>query len=352
MTKRGYLTLHKYCGLVAALLILIQALTGMAIVYRGDLARWLDPGAMVRHTTGADLPPGMILNAAQAYFPGLEVRRLVFPTADNGVYFVWLADAQRHQRYATIDPGNGALLSSGSIWRYPVEAAVSVHYQLFGGKLGMLAVILTGLSLLFLVVSGLIFWWPRGNRLAKALVVRRNLPARFFVRQLHRTVGVTASLLLCVTALAGLVMLVALFLDPLPSGPWQPGAQRLDHADRAFAIARSQFPGYPVRDIRMPSAETFNVFFKTQERNPEAASVVSINLPSLRVSHMSDARHATDPLVLLLSIHDGTLFGVAGMGVVFVLGMVLAFLAITGPLGWYLVARRRPRRTATELARD
>jgi uncharacterized iron-regulated membrane protein len=352
MSKRTLLAVHKYCGLVAALLILIQALTGITLVYRDNLGRLLDPAAMTRRTAGADLPPGMILQAAQQRFPDFEVRRLVFPTARDGVYSLWLADADQRMHYATLDPGDGALLSDGSIWRYPVEAALSLHYRLSGGKLGMLVVMMTGLSLLCLIVSGFIFWWPKGNKLGKALVVRRNLPARFFLRQLHRTVGVVGSLLLSIMALTGLIMLAAMLLDPPPSGPWPKGAQKLDQADSAFALAQARFPGYSVRDIRMPAPDRFNVLFRTGERNPEAVSSVSVDLTSLRVQRVQDVRRATDPLVLLLSIHDGTLFGMAGTVVIFILGLVLAFLAVTGPLGWYLVARRRSRTVAKGPARD
>lgn len=350
MTKRGYLTLHKYCGLVASLLILVQALTGMAIVYRDGLARWLDPVAMARRTTGADLSPGMILLAAQHRFPGAQVRRLVFPKSDDGVYFVWLGGDGGAVTYATIDPGNGAVISSGNIWRYPVEAALSLHYQLLGGKMGTAIVMLTGLSLLALIVSGLVYWWPRGNRLLKALVVRRNIPARFAVRQLHRSVGVIVSMLLGISAVTGLVMVVDLLQGSAPNPAWPAGAQRLERADRAFRLASAEFPGYPVRDIRMPSPERMNVYFRTVERNPESASSVAIDLPSLRIVGRNDARLSTDPLVTLLSIHNGKWVGPVGKMVVFVLGIGLAFLAITGPLGWYLVARRQKRSSGAQRA--
>lgn len=343
MTKRGYLTLHKYCGLVASLLILVQAVTGMALVYRDGLARWLDPSAMTRRTSGAEMPPGMILLATQRHFPGAEVRRLVFPKSDDGVYFVWLGDDKGAMTYATIDPGNGALVSSGSIWRYPVEGALSVHYRLFGGKAGTAVVLLTGLSLLLLIVSALAYWWPRGNRLLKALAVRRNIPARFAIRQLHRSVGVVVSVLLCISALTGIVMLADILWQPGPGTRWPAGAQRLEQADRAFALARAEFPGYPVRDIRMPSPERMNVYFRTTERNPESVSSVAIDLPSLRIARLTDVRRSTDPLVTVQSIHDGAWFGPIGMMIVLLLGISLAFLAITGPLGWYLVARRQKR---------
>lgn len=349
MTKRGALAIHKYCGLCAALLIFVQALSGMALVYRDTLGQWLQPNAMVRRTAGTDVSPGAILLTAQRHFPDHQIRRLVFPKGEEGVFFVWMADGREQMSYATIDPGNAAILSRGGLWRYPIEALLSVHYQLTAGKPGMAIVCLTGLSLLFLVVSGLVYWWPRGNRLLKALVVKRNIPGRFAVRQWHRTVGVLAAALLCISAITGLVVLVDIMLAPAGSPAW--GIQRFDRADRAVAMASARFPGYPIRDIRMPSPEGLKVNFEATERNPEIVATVSVDLLTLDVKQVKDARAAIDPIATLLSIHDGTLFGPIGLVMVFLLGLTLAFLAISGPLGWYLVARRKGNKASSKQLR-
>ncbi|MDB5448629.1 MAG: hypothetical protein JWQ97_3946, partial [Phenylobacterium sp.] len=50
ISKRVLLSAHRWVGLLACAFVLLQALTGSLLVFRGGLAELLDPGGMVRRT--------------------------------------------------------------------------------------------------------------------------------------------------------------------------------------------------------------------------------------------------------------------------------------------------------------
>lgn len=346
ITRRSFFTLHKYVGLAAALFILVQALTGITLVYRSELAQLIDPAGMVRRTGGADAPLSMVMHSLRREFAGFEIQRLVYPAEPDGTYLAHMVNRDGLIRYASVDPGNARVLRSGSIWSFLVEAALFVHFRLMTGRGGLIIVLLTGLSVLTLAISGLTYWWPKRGRIAKSLAVNFALPGRAVLRQFHRTLGVLISALLLISASTGLFVGTVFLLAsgsiygvaPSHSPPLaDPGY------DEMLALARSQFPGHAIRDIRMPNHASFNVYFLAPERNPSAVHTVQIDLRSKRMIGKVPAQEDGSLWVPILPIHNGELFGSVGRIIVLSLGCLLATMAVTGPLMWWQRSRSRKK---------
>jgi uncharacterized iron-regulated membrane protein len=347
ITKRLLFSVHKYCGLAAALFILIQAMTGSMLVYRTEVAQFIDRQGMVRHSTGPDAPLSIILHGIQRSNPAFEIQRLAYPQSQTATYFAHMVSADGTLRYASVDPGDGRILRSGSIWSFPVEAALFIHFRLMTGRAGLMLVLLTGFSILTLATTGLIYWWPRRGRFGKALTLDLRLPPRVVLRQFHRSLGVVISSILLLSATTGLFV-GSVFL--LASGPLYSVAPtgdppRIDPGvDSMLALARAQFPGRAIRDIRMPGPQSFNVYFLAPERNSSAVHTVRIDLASRRVVAKLAASDDSSLWVPILPIHNGELFGTAGRVVILCAGLALAVMALTGPLMWLqrsLAARKK-----------
>ncbi|MCF8709657.1 PepSY-associated TM helix domain-containing protein [Rhizorhapis sp. SPR117] len=349
MLRPVLLKIHRYCGLVAALFVLVQALSGIVLIYRGELARVIDPVGMVRQSNSGNAPLSDILIAVQRSYPEREIQRLAFPVAKDGVYFAHMADRTGNMIYTTVDPGSSKILSTGSIWHYPTEAALLVHYQLMSGKIGLAVVICTDLSILMMMTSGLLYWWPAKGRFAKSLTIRWNSSFRLLLRQVHRSTGIIVTIVIGTSALTGLAMAIAMMVTPGPLS--QAPAKEMPsvnwgHADRALALAQARFPGAAVRDIRMPAPGLFNIFLFAPERNPEAVHTVALDLAKTQVLATTAAANDRHIWVPMLPIHDGKTFGEAGRALILLGGLSLVFLAITGPLMWYQGYRRQRRKTA------
>ncbi|MBW8812935.1 MAG: PepSY domain-containing protein [Caulobacterales bacterium] len=342
LAKRRLLQIHKWCGLVVFAFVVVQAVTGSMLVFRDELAQLIDPAGMVRHTAGGEAPLGRVVASVRAVYPGYELQRIVFPHADRATYFVHLVNAGGVVRYASVDPGDAAVLRSGGVWRFPVEAALLIHYQLMAGRPGLTAVSALGLALLAMAATGLAYWWPRPGRWRAGFSVNWRMPGRVVLRQVHRAAGPVAALLVGLSAATGVVLAVALILGPGSTRSTAPsGLPPVSDAniDRAFALARATFPGRAIRDVRMPAPGRFNVFFRAPERQPEAVHGVKIDLPTLRIAAVTPAAADRSLSTAVLPIHMGESAGLVGRLLILMEGLALALLAVTGPLTWLLTQR-------------
>lgn len=54
------LRIHRWAAVAILVPLMVQTLSGVLLVHRWDMARWLDPAGMTRQSASADLSPGEI----------------------------------------------------------------------------------------------------------------------------------------------------------------------------------------------------------------------------------------------------------------------------------------------------
>jgi uncharacterized iron-regulated membrane protein len=342
LIRKGFLLqAHRWIGILACALILLQALTGAALVFRAPLGEILDPAGMVRRTASGEVPLSQVLAAVEARYPGGDIQRIVWPQRSGGVYFVHLADRQGQPRFATVDPGDAQVLRAGGLWRFPMEAMLAIHFRMVTGKIGLAVMLLSGLGVVLMASSGLAYWWPKPGRWKAAFQVDLRRPARAVLRQLHRAGGAVVAILALVSAVSGLLVGGEYLLGP---GPLTEAARREvriaapEGVDRALAAARAAHPG-PLRDVRLGADGALGAFFWAPARSVMAVDAVKITLPEGRVAAVRPASADRSLWVTVLPLHSGEMFGLAGQLVLFAGALGLAALAVTGPILWLM--RRR-----------
>lgn len=342
MVSKGFLLkAHRWVGLCACALILLQALTGAALVFRAPLAELIDPAGMVRRTAAGAVPLSQVLAAVELRYPGGDIQRIVWPQRPDDVYFVHLADRQGQARFAAVDPGDGRVLRSGGLWRFPTEALLAVHFRLLSGRIGLAVMLLSGLGIVLMAASGLACWWPRAGRWKSALQVNPRLPPRAVLRQLHRAGGAAVAVLALASAVTGLLVGGEYLLEPGPLTSVVPRAIRTAPApdvDRALARARAAHPG-PLRDVRLSADGRLAAFFWAPARSALAVDAVKVSLADGRLAETKSAAADRSLWVAILPLHSGQAFGLAGQLLLFAGAAGLAGLAVTGPILWLT---RRP----------
>jgi uncharacterized iron-regulated membrane protein len=340
--KRLLLQIHRWSGLVAALLILLQAGTGAMLVFRTGLAELIDPAGMTRRSAAGAAPLGEVVEAARGRYLGYGVEKVAFPQTGQGVYLVHLLNPQGASRYVSVDPGSAQPLRAGGLWAFPAEAVLQVHYRLLTGRIGLALTMLSGSALLAMAATGLSYWWPKCGRWKKSLVVDTRLPGKVVLRQIHRTVGVACAVSAVFSATTGLVVAGEFMLTPGPLVPLAASAEppRGD-VDAALAQARAVYPGRPIRDVRLRQAGELDVFFWAPEASPHAVHRVRVDLAAERVRDVTPAARAGTLWMTLLPLHSGDSFGRVGSLVILFGALGLVTLASTGPLVWFLSRRRQ-----------
>jgi uncharacterized iron-regulated membrane protein len=232
------------------------------------------------------------------------------------------------------------VLAAGPIWRFPLEAALQFHYRLLDGPTGLAVVLANGLVLMLMSGTGLGYWWPGRKRAWQSLAIGNTAPARIRMRQWHRSAGVIASLLVLFSAATGLLLAAPDLADawaesashtrPAKLPPYTP-----EQLDDAVALAAAQFPQANLRDIRLPPADRIDINFFAPEHNPRGVHVVSVIPGTATVAKSLPARANPVLWMKVLPLHSGDSLGLFGRLLLLGEAVVLAFLAISGPLMWW-----------------
>jgi uncharacterized iron-regulated membrane protein len=346
MKPLALLKVHRWIALTFAPLLLIQALTGAALLFREPLARLIDPAAMIRQSPATEnAAPSALVGAAQERFAGFRVTRLFLPLGADDTAFAQLSDGGGQTRYAAIDPGNAQVLAAGPIWRFPLEAALQIHFRLLSDWRGTAIVALNGIALFLIGCSGVWHWWPGRGRVMTSLKVRKTLPGRIKLRLYHRSTGAIAFMLILLSSTTG----ATIAINELPFGfaataaAAAPERAPLTAAqiDGTVNLVHARFPGARIRDIRMTPDGLLAVSFFTRQPDTGTADLARVDAGASRLTAFVPAEENPSLTLKLLPFHSGDILGLPGRLLLLAEAAALIFLAISGPLSWWRA--RKPR---------
>ena len=202
--KPKFLKLHRWIGLALGLFLIVQGLTGAALVFRDEIERVIHPGLIVAERP-VRLPVQALVDAFHEAHPKAELTRAEFPDrADQAVQLRWTMKKTRG--VTAIDPYTAHIVGDAPANAWPMEWIFNVHENLHSGPVGQTLIGLLGFGLLFMTVTGLIYWWPGAGRLRQGFRVKLDGSTDLRWRTLHRAVGAGVALLLLVSATTGVMM--------------------------------------------------------------------------------------------------------------------------------------------------
>lgn len=339
MRRIPFLAWHRRMALLFAPLLILQALTGAALLFRAPLDRLIG-GAPV---AGAVQPAERLFSAAAA--TGKRVERLWMPAGEGDLARVQLADASGVRSLAAIDPVSGHIRREGGLAAFPTEAALQLHYRLMAGTTGLAIVMLTGLVLMAMAATGLAYWWPQQGRWAKALAINPRLPRRIRLRHWHRSFGVVLALLIAASAATGALMAATDLAGAIaPQAAPAPMAARGLPAEaevrRAVELAQAAFPQGKLRDLRLSPGGVMDVNLLAPERNAQAVHIVKVDLAEGRIVRTIAAQDNPALWMKVLPYHSGGEFGLIGRLVLLAEALVLIGLGVSGPWMWWQQRKR------------
>lgn len=333
--------------------LMLQGATGAALVFQDRMLMALNQELLVRAVPATAAPPRVdrILTAVDRELntPGLD--RVVFPQGRRTAAMVYLPTGQgSRERVLVSDPRTGRVLGEiKGIGMLPF-LLFRVHDELTMGDLGHALLIVEGLGLLFLGISGLMLAGP-SRRAAWRVRWRGGRLQRSF--DLHRVAGLTLAGFLAIMAPSG-VMLEADFLF---TGDAPAPASRASPVDWSHLMTRvwdvsREYPGQAVEDVRFSSDQstaTIGVDASDVSR-PQALDRIDVALASgqvVAVRRAADESWVRCSLDWIYLIHSGTVWGPAG-GAWALVGVGLFTVPLLGALLWL---RRRSAVPARARAR-
>ncbi|MCX2738810.1 PepSY-associated TM helix domain-containing protein [Pontibacter anaerobius] len=246
-------SIHHWCGLIAGMFILVISLSGVILVFDDDI----DEAAFASHaqlqTPAKALHVDKSINWVRAENPGWDIRVPSLPASPDEALHYELRQGQL-RRWLFVHPETGEKLSTvGQAHNRFSYVVLNIHYNLLSGTPGKIVVLLVGLALLLLTITGFILY---RRSLVKVLTFRQKISfksRRSMFSSLHRIIGVWAlafNLLMCVT---GLSLAITVVNAALKGGPKEVAVPEITTSvDAAMAAAKAAYPDFEITYLRFP----------------------------------------------------------------------------------------------------
>lgn len=259
----------------------------------------------------------------------------------------------RHRTW--IDPGSADVTSTWGLAPDGMWIMHATHGHLIFPGFGRTLVGIFGFILLFSVFTGAWLWWPRNGKILKALRWKR---APDFISNLHHMVGFWSIIPQAVLAFTGayivfpamfgaVVLLVTGNLggdtgghDHETAPPITAPAETTQYAaSEAVSIAREAGGAGDLTFIAWPteSNPVWMVQFNCRGAESDCAHAVRVNDESgatvIPVEEHDDTI-ATEVADLMMEVHAGGVGGPIWQIIVFLSGIVLALLSVSGIIMW------------------
>ncbi len=349
-----WLQVHKWIGLLLAVLIIPISVTGSALVWHDWLDAQLEPQ---RHQVigEAALPPSAyVASASAALGPGERLVSLRFNTERKPVVAVGQKPPQgpgRPERTNVyLDPRDASVLDRASANAGVVRVLHVLHgSMMIPGGWGRPVVGWVGVFMFISCLTGIWLWWPLSGGFRSGFKwTRRNTTNA----NLHYLTGfwilVPLAMLSATGAWISFPSVFSAFESsaspggPGGGGPAQPLETPQTSSDAALAAARPLASG-PLLSIGWPT-----------DRSPQWTVQFETDGPPAEVK-VSDADATAlppeppRPETLARTMrrwHDGTEMGVVWQVVIFLGGIVPALLSVTGIIIWWRARKRRRAQAA------
>ena len=201
-TRKAFLTLHTWVGLVAGIVLLIVALSGAALIFRTALERKLDAHRFIVTPGASRLPIDALVERARAAHPAGSVESVRFYGDPTMPLLVLFSTAE----YVHMNPYTGAVLGTrkrygeGFGWIEGLHKYLTLDPKVGESVNGTFAFVFAGL-----VVTGIVLWWPATRRaLVAGLTLTWTRSGRAWNLNLHRTLGAYAAAVILFSALTGI----------------------------------------------------------------------------------------------------------------------------------------------------
>jgi uncharacterized iron-regulated membrane protein len=362
ISRAQWLKLHRWVGGVLAVFLLSQGLTGAALVFRDEIEPLIHSELTVAPGPQRVSAQAM-LDTVRAAHPEATVSRAEFPESpDQAVLFKLKTRQGGDQILLAVDPYRGTIVRDGGLSAWPTEWIFVLHEQLFLGPMGETVIGIEGLCLLFLGISGLVYWWPAKGRFRQGFRVKLDGSADVRWRTLHRAVGAGVSAVLILLAVTGALLVwkepfrdalgtvTAVERKPTPKVAEVPGRAMLP-VDTLVASAQAAQGGAALQQLRFSSGERVVAVYLdgTHTVRPDGTSQIYYNAYDGRELGRyvaGELSGATEFIDWIYTVHIGLWGGVPTKLVMLIEGLLLAGLGLTGPWLWWSRAARRRRAQA------
>lgn len=332
--RRAWFQVHKWIGLILAIVIIPLSLTGSVLVWDGPVDHLLNPQRYATSGTTLLSAKDYVAAARSVLKPDNTIASLEFPEGSGPVIVrATTPEGGRARTSVWIDPSSARVLEVADAGSGALRVMHRIHGSLMIPGVGRKIVGWVGIAMMLSCFTGIWLWWPTVGRWIKGLRWRRhnNLDTN-----LHHLMGFWIALPLFVLSLTGAwISFPGLFAPKRGDGPPRPRATAPIAAphmapDAVLAAARQASDG-AVESLAWPTAGKAPKWtIATQTRN------LTLNDKSGEIATAPQRQHGGPGLSgVMRRVHDGEGLGIIWQTIIVIGGILPAILALTGVIMWW-----------------
>ncbi|MFD1142735.1 PepSY-associated TM helix domain-containing protein [Larkinella insperata] len=361
--------IHLWLGLGSGLVVFIVALTGSLLVFEEELepilyARFhvVTPPAHARR-----LPLDQLVAAARAQFPGKKVGRIELEPHPDRTVIIGLQQSKKAKDLLSVavNPYTGQVVDSRQEEAAFFAVVLRLHRYLCMGDTGK---VITGIScsmFLFIMVTGLVLWWPNRKNRKQRFTVKWNASFKRLNWDLHAILGFYVLPFVFLIALTGLVWsykwvnnLLFYAFDGKPQtkreAPANPSAgtpKSTQLYEKIYAETSRLLPYTGVVTFTFPETDSLSITASKKNHEAAISNIVDFLYFDNKTGDLVKKRLYDDETMgfkarrVVFPIHTGSILGWPTKLIALVVALSAASLPVTGFCIWW--GRRRKGKKAS-----
>ena len=199
--RKILLPVHLWSGLILGLVLIVMAVTGSLLVWRKSIEPRFDQHMFVVAPGGARLAPEDLVARARVAHPGAELESIRYYTDPTAPFLAYYTDKE----FVHLNPYTGEVLGIRKRYGEGLGWIEGMHKFLqLDPSIGENITGYTALVFGFIILSGIVLWWPATRKALKAgLTLNWKLKGRPWDLSLHKALGAYAALVLLVSVSTG-----------------------------------------------------------------------------------------------------------------------------------------------------
>jgi uncharacterized iron-regulated membrane protein len=357
--KKNISFLHLWLGLSSGLIVLIVALTGSILVFEEEIDAFVNPEFYKVSTIGTKkLPVDPYVNAITKKYAITELDRIQTYTDPERTVIISGTDADKTDQIFSVDPYTGKVLGAIPEKSRFFSVILDLHRHLLLGKAGKFITGCSCLIFVFMLISGLILWWPKKKKnLRQRLTVKWNASFKRVNWDFHSTFGFYSLLFLLTISLTGLtwsfkwfessIYLLADGTTKKPSAKVENPTKADPKLDKTYFYQNillktdSIYKYKGDTQIRIPS-DTINsimvIKLNLEKSIPNISSMVYFDKYTgklLKIKPYESFSNGDKVRRLIYPIHTGSIYGYPTKILAFLVCLFAVTLPVTGFLIWW-----------------
>lgn len=397
--KVFFRTIHLYLSLAAGIVIFCSCLTGTMLVFEKEIEHTLHPERYEVKPQHDRLPVAQLAQSALKQYPKVKLASvMVYNNPAQTVEVGLIVPEKKKQEHKPAvgkkeeskgrakDKGKEAARPNLTVFVNPYTAQVTGEYNrrqsflytvemmhrfLLAGKdsAGDAIVGICTLLFLFILITGIILWWPKTKAVMKQrLKIKWGGSTKRLVHDLHLVTGFYTSLFLVVIVLTGLVMsftwankaLFALTGSALvKEQPKAPQSTLLPHAksitvDDALKALSDRISTAQYVTVRMPkdSASSYSIAVLPAHAIETAADTYFVDqyTGSIVGSQLFAGKSLGQRVrAFVKPVHTGSVYGLPTKIISFVVCSLSLIFPVTGVMMWFNRVRKKKKKPVAKM---